>query len=88
MSRVKRLFDLAGACAGLIVFAPIMAVVAVAVLVDDGGPVVFRQARLGRRRRPCTIIKFRSMREGGVTRVGRRRRATGRDENPQFLNNH
>lgn len=83
---MKRLFDLAGACAGLIVFAPIMAVVAVAVLVDDGGPVVFRQARLGRRRRPFTILKFRSMREGGVTRVGRLLRATGLDEIPQFLN--
>jgi lipopolysaccharide/colanic/teichoic acid biosynthesis glycosyltransferase len=83
---VKRLFDLAGACAGLIVFAPIMAVIAVAVLVDDGGPVFFRQARLGRRRRPFTILKFRSMRAGCVTRVGRLLRATGLDEIPQFLN--
>lgn len=83
---MKRLFDLAGACAGLIAFAPIMAVIAVAVLVDDGGPVFFRQARLGRRRRPFTILKFRSMREDRVTRVGRLLRATGLDEIPQFLN--
>jgi lipopolysaccharide/colanic/teichoic acid biosynthesis glycosyltransferase len=83
---VKRLFDLAGACAGLIVFAPIMAVIAVVVLVDDGGPVFFRQARLGRRRRPFTILKFRSMRDDRVTRAGRVLRATGLDEIPQFLN--
>ena len=83
---MKRLFDLAGACAGLIVFAPIMAVIAVVVLVDDGGPVFFRQARLGRRRRPFTILKFRSMRDDRVTRAGRVLRATGLDEIPQFLN--
>jgi undecaprenyl phosphate N,N'-diacetylbacillosamine 1-phosphate transferase len=83
---VKRLFDLAGACAGLIVFAPVMAVIAVAVLVDDGGPVLFRQARLGRRRTPFTILKFRSMRGDRATRVGRLLRATGLDEIPQFLN--
>jgi undecaprenyl phosphate N,N'-diacetylbacillosamine 1-phosphate transferase len=83
---VKRIFDLAGASAGLIVFAPVMAIIAVAVLVDDGGPVLFRQIRLGRGRRPFTILKFRSMREGRVTRVGRLLRATGLDEIPQFIN--
>ena len=83
---MKRLFDLAGACAGLIVFAPIMAVIAVAVLVDDGRPVFFRQARLGLRRRPFTILKFRSMRDGRVTRVGRILRGTNLDELPQLLN--
>jgi lipopolysaccharide/colanic/teichoic acid biosynthesis glycosyltransferase len=83
---VKRIFDLAGASAGLIVFAPVMAIIAVAVLVDDGGPVLFRQIRLGRGRRPFTILKFRSMREGRITRVGRLLRATGLDEIPQFIN--
>ena len=52
MSSLKRLFDVAGACAGLVVFAPVMALVAVAIFADDGGPVLFRQARLGYRRRP------------------------------------
>jgi lipopolysaccharide/colanic/teichoic acid biosynthesis glycosyltransferase len=83
---VKRLFDLAGASAGLLVFAPVMAVIAAAVFVDDGGPVLFRQIRLGRARRPFTILKFRSMREGRATRVGRVLRATGLDEIPQFIN--
>ena len=63
-----------------------MAIIAVAVLVDDGGPVLFRQIRLGRGRRPFTILKFRSMRDGRVTRVGRVLRATGLDEIPQFIN--
>ena len=82
----KRLFDLLGALAGLIAFSPAMAVIAGAILLEDGWPVLFRQERLGRRRRPFTILKFRSMRDGRITRVGRMLRATGLDELPQFIN--
>ena len=82
----KRLFDLAGAVAGLLAFSPVMAVISAAIVVEDGWPVLFRQARLGQRRRPFTILKFRSMRHGRVTRVGRTLRATGLDELPQFIN--
>ena len=80
------MFDLIGALAGLSVFAPAMAVIAVAVLIDDGRPVIFRQERVGYRRRPFHILKFRSMRAGRVTRVGRLLRGTGLDELPQFVN--
>ena len=86
MSRAQRMFDLVGALAGLAVFAPAMAVIAVAVLIDDGRPVLFRQERVGYQRRPFHILKFRSMRAGRVTRVGRLLRATGLDELPQFVN--
>ena len=86
MSSLRRLFDVVGAFAGLVVFAPVMAIVAVAILADDGRPVLFRQARLGYRRRPFVILKFRSMRDQRVTRVGRLLRATGLDEIPQFIN--
>jgi len=82
----KRAFDVAGACAGLLVFAPVMVLVIVAVLLDDGWPVIFRQPRLGYRRRPFSIVKIRTMRDGRTTRVGRVLRATGLDEVPQFLN--
>ena len=82
----KRLFDVAGAVGGLVFFAPIMAAVSAAILVDDGRPVLFAQPRLGLGRRPFTILKFRTMRDGRVTRVGRLLRATGLDELPQFLN--
>jgi lipopolysaccharide/colanic/teichoic acid biosynthesis glycosyltransferase len=82
----KRLFDLVGATAGLVAFSPAMAVIAVAIIVEDGWPVLFRQGRLGRQRRPFTILKFRSMRDGRITRVGRMLRATGLDELPQFIN--
>jgi len=83
---LKRAFDIVGASAGLLVFAPVMAIAFVAVLLDDGRPVIFRQARLGYRRRPFSIIKIRTMRDGRVTRVGRVLRVTGLDEVTQFLN--
>ena len=86
MSSCRRAFDVAGACAGLLVFAPVMALALLAVLVDDGRPLFFRQRRLGYRRRPFSILKIRTMRGGHTTRVGRLLRATGLDEVPQFVN--
>lgn len=83
---MKRLFDIAGALAGVTVFAPVMAIVAIAVLADDGRPVLFRQERVGYRRRPFVIWKFRTMRDGRVTRAGRVLRMSGLDEIPQFFN--
>jgi len=82
----KRAFDVAGAIAGLLVFAPPMAVVAAAILLADGRPLLFRQTRLAAGRRRFTILKFRSMRNGEVTAVGRILRATGLDELPQLVN--
>jgi lipopolysaccharide/colanic/teichoic acid biosynthesis glycosyltransferase len=82
----KRIFDVCGAVGGLLFFGPVMLCVAAAIVLDDGRPVLFRQARLGRGRRTFEIVKFRSMRGGAVTRVGRILRATGLDELPQFLN--
>jgi lipopolysaccharide/colanic/teichoic acid biosynthesis glycosyltransferase len=82
----KRVFDVCGAVGGLLFFGPLMLCVAGAILLDDGRPVLFRQPRLGRGRRLFEIVKFRSMREGQVTRVGRVLRGTGLDELPQFLN--
>ena len=86
MIRARRAFDLAGGIAGLTVFAPVKAMVAIAILLDDGAPVLFRQRRIGYRRQPFDILKFRSMRDGRPTRVGRLLRATGLDELPQFIN--
>jgi lipopolysaccharide/colanic/teichoic acid biosynthesis glycosyltransferase len=86
MTRSKRAFDVVGAVGGLLFFAPVMLAVAAAIRLGDGAPVFFRQSRLGRRQRPFEILKFRTMRDGRVTRAGAVLRATGLDELPQFLN--
>jgi lipopolysaccharide/colanic/teichoic acid biosynthesis glycosyltransferase len=83
---MKRIVDIVGAIGGLVVFALPMALIAVVILLAEGPPVLFRQERLGRQRRPFTILKFRSMRNGEITGVGRVLRATGLDELPQFIN--
>jgi exopolysaccharide biosynthesis polyprenyl glycosylphosphotransferase len=57
----KRLFDLVLAGAALLVLSPLLLVVAAAVTLQDGGPVLFRQSRVGRTGRPFAMVKFRSM---------------------------
>jgi lipopolysaccharide/colanic/teichoic acid biosynthesis glycosyltransferase len=57
----RRVLDVAVATAALLVLAPIILVVALAVLASSPGPVLFRQRRLGRDRTPFTVLKFRTM---------------------------
>jgi lipopolysaccharide/colanic/teichoic acid biosynthesis glycosyltransferase len=57
----KRALDLAVAIVGLIVTAPVMAIVAVAIRLESPGPAVFRQRRVGKDGREFTFYKFRSM---------------------------
>ena len=58
---VKRAVDVVGALLGLIVLSPLLIAAAVAILVDGGHPVLFRQVRAGRNGRPFRIVKFRTM---------------------------
>jgi lipopolysaccharide/colanic/teichoic acid biosynthesis glycosyltransferase len=82
----NRFVDMAGALCGLLGFGPVMLIIALAILIDDGRPLFFLQERVGRGRRPFRIFKFRTMRDGKVTRAGRVLRASGLDELPQFFN--
>src|SRR5438309_7726184 len=100
MTRAKRTLDLMTAGAGLVLLAPLLAVVAVLVKTEDGGPVFFRQERVGYRSRPFRIWKFRTMvpdagaqglplTVGGdsrVTRIGAWLRRLKLDELPQLFN--
>lgn len=83
---MKTCFDTIVAFIALLVFAPVFLLVALLILLEDGRPVLFVQERLGEAMRPFTVYKFRSMRGGRVTRVGRWIRATGLDELLQFFN--
>ncbi|GIM95496.1 sugar transferase [Paractinoplanes toevensis] len=58
---MKRALDLVGAGLGLLILAPLLAVIWLAVRLTSPGPAVFRQERLGRDRKPFIMYKFRSM---------------------------
>jgi lipopolysaccharide/colanic/teichoic acid biosynthesis glycosyltransferase len=93
-----RAFDVACSAAGLLLLLPVFAEVAVAIILDDGLPVLFSQTRVGRNGRLFRIWKFRTMRRGSpgsvitasgdarVTRAGARLRKYKLDELPQLLN--
>jgi lipopolysaccharide/colanic/teichoic acid biosynthesis glycosyltransferase len=98
---LKRSFDAALAGLGLLASAPLWGILAAAIKLEDGGPVFFRQERVGLNGRIFQALKFRSMRpdaeamtgavqasEGDprVTRIGRLMRATAMDELPQLWN--
>ncbi|RPF71443.1 sugar transferase [Aurantiacibacter spongiae] len=95
----KRLFDLGLTIPALIVLSPLLALCAVLIKLEDGGPILFRQRRMGRGNRFFDIYKFRSMREADedgersasrdderITRIGRFMRRTSIDELPQLIN--
>jgi exopolysaccharide biosynthesis polyprenyl glycosylphosphotransferase len=58
---VKSFFDKMIATVALCVFGPMLAVIAIAIILHDGGPVLFTQTRIGRHGQPFTLIKFRTM---------------------------
>ena len=58
---MKRLFDIAASAAGLLLLAPLFALVALAIKLESRGPVFFRQERVGLRGEPFRIFKFRTM---------------------------
>jgi exopolysaccharide biosynthesis polyprenyl glycosylphosphotransferase len=95
----KRVLDVVVSCIALAVMAPVLALLALLVS-RDGGPILFRQVRVGERGRPFQMYKLRSMAveapdapaewsvsdDVRVTRLGRILRRTHLDELPQFVN--
>ena len=94
----KRVFDALAAACAIVALSPLLLLTALAILLEDGGPVIFRQARMGRNGRTFVLMKFRSMPVGTpdlpsaasktltVTRVGAIIRRTNVDELPQLIN--
>jgi exopolysaccharide biosynthesis polyprenyl glycosylphosphotransferase len=58
---VKRVSDIVLTSVGLLIISPVMLGIAAAVKLQDGGPIIFHQARIGRDGKPFTMLKFRSM---------------------------
>jgi len=98
---VNRVADLAIAGVGLALTSPVLAAAALAIKLEDGGPVLFRQTRVGKGGKDFELLKLRSMSVGAehlgagfaidrgdsrITRVGRFLRRTSIDELPQLWN--
>ena len=96
---LKRLIDILLSGVGLILLAPVYLLIAIAIVIDDPGPVLFRQKRIGVHKTHFEILKFRTMRmdapkdmpthllqdpEQHITRVGKILRKTSLDELPQI----
>jgi len=97
---LKRPLDVLLSILGLALLAPVCILIALAVWVEDRGPVFIRQVRVGQGGVPFSVLKFRTMynhshcgvhrqataNDSRITRVGRVLRATALDEIPQLLN--
>jgi exopolysaccharide biosynthesis polyprenyl glycosylphosphotransferase len=67
----KRLIDLVGSVAILLLLAPLFALAAISIRLDSTGPILFRQTRVGRHGKTFTMYKFRSMRADADERIHR-----------------
>lgn len=100
-SLIKRIFDLCASILLLIVTLPVMLITIIIIFLEDGKPIFYRQARIGRGGTVFSVIKFRSMRKdaekGGrpqwsteddprITRIGKIIRKLRIDELPQIIN--
>jgi len=98
---VKRAIDVAGATMGLTLASPVLAAAAVAIKLEDGGPVFYRQRRVGEHGEDFALLKLRTMVVGAetkgagyavdrgdprITRTGRLLRRLSLDELPQLWN--
>src|SRR5690348_14807114 len=100
-ANVRRLADIIGAILLLVVGLPLMLLAALAILIEDGGPCLYRQERIGRKGQLFSLLKLRSMRTDAeadgrarwashddprITRIGGLLRRTRIDELPQVFN--
>ena len=97
----KRIFDTIVSAITIVILAPVFILISICIKLDSKGPVLFKQKRLGKRKKPFTVYKFRTMRidapcdiptyfleeaDKYITRLGKFLRRSSLDELPQFVN--
>lgn len=98
---IKRGIDIVGSLLAIIIFSPVMLIIAILIKLTSKGPIIFKQERIGLNRKPFIMYKFRSMRQQDPeeekkdwtvkndprkTKIGAFIRKTSIDELPQFFN--
>src|SRR5699024_479670 len=99
---IKRVIDLIGSVAGIIILSPLFVIISILIKLDSKGSILFKQKRLGKYGEPFYILKFRTMVENAekigdgltvktesdtrITKVGHFLRKTSLDELPQLFN--
>lgn len=98
---IKRIIDIIFSVLGLIILTPVFLIISIAIKIESKGPIIFKQKRIGKRKKYFTIYKFRTMRSdtpkdmpthmlknanGCITKVGNILRKTSLDELPQLVN--
>lgn len=97
---IKRIFDIIMSTFGLLITAPFLVLIAIAIKMDSTGPILFKQIRVGKNEKEFKILKFRTMiidaekkgmqitvgKDSRITKVGHFLRKVKLDELPQLLN--
>ena len=76
---IKRVIDIVGAIIGIIFLLPVFGILALAVYLDSPGPVLFRQRRIGRKKKEFYILKFRTMKQEAPHNTRSEERRVGKE---------